>query len=195
MIYKWGKETLRQACLRLDVDYKLAWDRLNKGYSTFEALYGIRQKFKEDTSNIEGKRYGKLYVLHIDKSNSKGSDKISYICQCDCGNITVATKYGLTSGRTKSCKICSGNFVTHRSKHGLTDTHFYRKYRSMQDRCNNPKIESYPLYGGRGIKCRWCCFEDFMLDMYESYLEHVEQYGEKDTTLDRINPNDDYYKE
>jgi hypothetical protein len=30
--------------------------------------------------------------------------------------------------------------------------------------------------------------------MYESYLKHVKQYGEKQTTLDRINSNDHYYK-
>lgn len=34
-----------------------------------------------------------------------------------------------------------------------------------------------------------------MNDMYESYLEHVQQYGEENATLDRIDPNKDCYKE
>lgn len=31
--------------------------------------------------------------------------------------------------------------------------------------------------------------------MYESYLAHVKEYWEKDTTIDRIDPNKDYCKE
>jgi len=31
--------------------------------------------------------------------------------------------------------------------------------------------------------------------MYESYLKHVEEYGEKDTTIDRIDSNGNYCKE
>lgn len=31
--------------------------------------------------------------------------------------------------------------------------------------------------------------------MYESYLKHCEEYGEKDTTLDRIDVNGNYCKE
>ena len=31
--------------------------------------------------------------------------------------------------------------------------------------------------------------------MYESYIKHVEEFGEKETTLDRIDVNGDYCKE
>lgn len=31
--------------------------------------------------------------------------------------------------------------------------------------------------------------------MYESYLKHVKEYGEKNTTIDRIDTNKGYYKE
>ena len=37
--------------------------------------------------------------------------------------------------------------------------------------------------------------ENFKNDMYESYLKHVEEYGEKDTTIERINNNGHYCKE
>ena len=40
-------------------------------------------------------------------------------------------------------------------------------------------------YGGRGIKCLWESFEEFRDDMYESYLQLVKDFGEKQTTIDR----------
>lgn len=55
----------------------------------------------------------------------------------------------------------------------------------------------YNNYGGRGITYQesWKKFENFRDDMYESYLKHCEEYGEKDTTLDRIDVNGNYCKE
>ena len=44
-------------------------------------------------------------------------------------------------------------------------------------------------------KSLWNSFEEFKNDMYESYLAHVKEYWEKDTTIDRIDPNKDYCKE
>lgn len=38
-------------------------------------------------------------------------------------------------------------------------------------------------------------FEDFKRDMYESYLEHVEKFWIKQTTIDRIDVNWNYCKE
>mgnify|MGYP001605568036 FL=1 len=64
----------------------------------------------------------------------------------------------------------------------------------MKARCNNPKNHKYPIYGARGIKCLWNKFEDFRDDMYESYLEHVKEFG-KNTSIDRIDVNGHYCKE
>jgi hypothetical protein len=38
-------------------------------------------------------------------------------------------------------------------------------------------------------------FNNFMRDMYPSYLEHVAKHGEKDTTIEREDVNGDYCKE
>ena len=52
----------------------------------------------------------------------------------------------------------------------------------------------YKYYAGRGIKVceKWKTFENFRDDMYRSYLEHVEEFGEQQTTIDRIDNNGNY---
>ena len=53
---------------------------------------------------------------------------------------------------------------------------------------------NYYNYGGRGITVceRWLDFMNFKEDMYNSYLEHINNFGEQDTTLDRIDVNGNY---
>jgi hypothetical protein len=78
--------------------------------------------------------------------------------------------------------------------HGLSETKFYRTYHHMRQRCENPKMPNYHKYGGKGIRCEWRSFEDFMRDMYASYQAHIERHGENNTTIDRIDSNGDYCK-
>lgn len=113
---------------------------------------------------------------------------------CDCGEYSTVTTRNLTTGNTKSCGCLS--LETHLT-HGMRNTRFYKVWQAMKNRCKNKKLACYPNYGGRGIKyCNeWESLESFRDDMYESYLEHAEEYGEKNTTLDRIDVNGDYCKE
>ena len=77
----------------------------------------------------------------------------------------------------------------------MTRTKFYAAYRSMMNRCIYPNQKCYKYYGGRGINCVWNSFDEFKADMYESYLQHINEFGEKNTTLDRIDNNGNYCKE
>jgi hypothetical protein len=54
-----------------------------------------------------------------------------------------------------------------KNKHFKCGTPEYNAWRHMRDRCNNPDDESWPRYGGRGIKVceRWQSFADFLNDM------------------------------
>lgn len=79
--------------------------------------------------------------------------------------------------------------------HGMRKTIFYQKYHKMVTRCTKETDKRYKDYGGRGIECEWKSFEDFRDDMYESYLQYVEEFGRKETTIDRINVNGNYCKE
>ena len=71
-------------------------------------------------------------------------------------------------------------------------TRFNSVWNGISRRCNN---SFYKNYGGRGIKCLWKSFEGFRDDMYESYLEHVKEFSERQTTIDRIDNDGNYCKE
>ena len=50
---------------------------------------------------MPGQRFGELEVIEI--SPEKLWNEAAYICRCSCGEITVATKSQLLTGRKKSC--------------------------------------------------------------------------------------------
>src|SRR3990167_1156942 len=79
-------------------------------------------------------------------------------------------------------------------KHGMSHTRFNTIWKHIKSRCYKINEPSYKVYGGRGIKCLWKSFEEFRDDMYESYLLHVKEFREKDTTIDRIDNNGHYSK-
>ncbi len=75
------------------------------------------------------------------------------------------------------------------TKHGLAWTRGWRAWCNMRSRCQNPKNNRYPWYGGKGIKVceRWGKFENFISDM-----------GRPPTdlhTIDRIDNEHDYCPE
>jgi ribosomal protein S27E len=115
-----------------------------------------------------------------------------YLAKCNICGTTFETyinnflrKYG-----TNHKKACS--------KHLPKDRYinrFKKIYSCMRYRTCNPKYTEYRYYGGRGINSDY--FEDFMVfyhDMFESYKDHVDKYGEKNTSLDRIDPDGNYTK-
>lgn len=77
-------------------------------------------------------------------------------------------------------------------KHGMSGTRIYNIWCAMKQRCQYPSHNRFKNYGGRGIHCYWDNFEEFMSEMYDSYLRHCKKFGEKNTTIDRIDPNEGY---
>ena len=71
------------------------------------------------------------------------------------------------------------------SASGLTPE--YRAWNAMLNRCRNPKVPSYPKYGGRGIKVcdRW-------QKSYESFLLDMGRKPSHSHSLDRIDNNGNY---
>ena len=74
------------------------------------------------------------------------------------------------------------------------DYRFFRIWGDMNYRCNTPTCHAYKNYGARGIRVceKWRKYQGFKEDMWETYLEHVNKYGERQTTLDRIDTNGNY---
>jgi len=91
-----------------------------------------------------------------------------------------------------NCGADNGNW-----KHGLKGSELYWRWVGMRGRCENPKNNSYRFYGKKGIKVcsRWDDFKNFNDDMLPNYLIHVEKYGKKNTSIDRINSKKDYSPE
>ena len=133
-----------------------------------------------------GKIYGDIELIEYlgNWNNSR-----NYNCRClKCGRIKRTQLKHLKNGLGVSHKTCGLGLKQ-------KDKRFYQIWCDMRKRTTNPNSSEWDNYGGRGISSEeYKFFIDFFDDMYQSYAEHKIKYGEKDTTLDRINPNGDYTK-
>ena len=139
--------------------------------------------------DIVGKKFNILTVIKYAGSNKRQSSL--WLCRCDCGNEKIVEGSSLKNNHTKSCGCLKlgGKII-----HNLHGTRFYGIWCAMKSRCSNPDNQKYKIYGGRGITvCEsWKKFEHFRDDMHENYLKHVEQFGEKDTSIERKDVNGNY---
>lgn len=120
------------------------------------------------------------------------------LCKCECWVEKYVQRSHLLSWSSKNCGCLNVKRFIEMAKesiHGMEWTIPYKKYMAARARCNNPKNDSYYRYWWRGIKFEWENFVDFWNDMWPSYYEHIKEYWEKNTTLDRIDVNWNYCKE
>lgn len=138
-----------------------------------------------------GNRYGLLTIVSEGPRNSY-ANKRQVWCKCDCGNedLTLVTTNNLISGNTSSCG-CVGE--ESRKTHGMSSTRTYQIHEGMLRRCNCPQQLGYENYGGRGITVRerW---NPLLGGSFENFYEDMGEAPEG-MSLDRIDFNDDYYKE
>ena len=154
--------------------------------------------YKKD--DIIGKKFNKLTCIKFVglRKVPSGNTRRIYLFRCDCGNekelggSVVKTEGTISCGCInikqitklgKRLGVDRGNF-----KHGFFGTRFYKIYSGMVDRTRHHKR----FY--ENIKCDWKSFEEFRDDMYPSYSIHVREFGERQTTLDRINSAGNYNK-
>lgn len=145
------------------------------------------------TTDLTGVRFGLLSVVR----RSDPPRKNSWLCRCDCGKERDICPSNLLQG-FKSCGCqqvalmrasktkhgCSGN-----SGDSTTRSRAYIAWQCCKQRCCNPRDQSYPRYGGRGIKVcqRWLdSFDNFQADMGDCPPSH---------TLDRKDNGGDYCPE
>ena len=94
--------------------------------------------------DLTNQRFGRLTVL---KPGPNKGQKTTWICQCDCGNITTVMTNQLTSGKTKSC----GCFQKEQaSKASLKNYTGYKQgYLEVLERDLN--------YQGKQSRTHWIC--------------------------------------
>lgn len=88
----------------------------------------------------------------------------------------------------KSCGCYRKTQLSIRSiTHGLSKTKEYAIWRSMKDRCYNPKVKRFPNYGGRGITVcdRW-------LNSFENFLEDMGRRPSINHSIERNENNGNY---
>lgn len=143
-------------------------------------------------TDMIGTRFGRLTVLY--RTPNKGR-RTAYMCQCDCGNKTIATSENLVAGHTKSCGCINKERASialreQNMKHGLSYTRLYRIWAHMRSRCNLKRHERYHEYGGRGIKVcpEWDDFQNF-------HQWAIDNGYNESLTIDRIDNEKGYCPE
>lgn len=143
--------------------------------------------------DLTGKRFGRLVVL-CRKGSQRG--RVTWKCQCDCGNIAIVQGRHLVSGLTQSCGCLFRERASESNKkHGLSKSRIYGVLESMKTRCYNPDSKNYKHYGGRGIKIcpEWLGdngSENFIKWAYENGYDENAKHGK--CTIERIDVNGDY---
>jgi len=142
--------------------------------------------------DLIGNKYGKLEVIKRVENNN--SNKICYLCKCDCGKLKIIQGASLKNGRTKSCGCIRNEFVVKKNtKHNLSNSRLYIVWKNMKERCLNKNCHKYKDYSARGITiCKeWKNnFESFYNWAYKNGYDENAKYGK--CTIDRINNDGNY---
>lgn len=133
---------------------------------------------------LEGKQFGRLSVIEY-------IGRGYYDCVCSCGNRKRINGWNLRCGKTKSCGCISAEVTKKRSRtHGQSNTKLYYVWKQMINRCENPKNQSYQIYGGRGIKV---CVEWYDFNLF--YQWSIANGYKEGLTIERRDTNGNYCPE
>lgn len=136
--------------------------------------------------NLKGKRFGRLIVeTFLGKSKSSKQQTLFWDCLCDCGQHTAVDGAALRKKQTRSCGCYQDEMrsIVHQT-HRMSKSSEYIAFLEARKRCTNPKVISYPKYGGRGIK--------FRFDSFEQFFDCLGPKPSRKHSLDRIDVNGDY---
>lgn len=142
-------------------------------------------------SDLTGHRFGRLTAVKRGENDRQGH--AMWECKCDCGATSLVVAAALRRGNSKSCG-CRRKELKRFLRHGhcalagpARHSKTYRSWAHMKARCDNPNVERYPLYGGRGITYdpRWSDFAVFLAEMGEC---------PEGMSLDRYPDNDGNYE-
>lgn len=123
-----------------------------------------------------------------------GRKRQTFICLCECGNITIAERSNILSGRVRSCGCYKKEYLkTTHSTHGRAHCRLYNVWASMKRRCYTPNECSYKNYGGRGIKICDEWKDDYSAFEKWAYANGYDENAKiRECTIDRIDYNGNY---
>ena len=144
-----------------------------------------------------GKKFNSLTVVDVTKRYRKAGKYMKprnyWVCQCDCGGMTIADPIKVISGHTKTCgcgklkRLIEYNHEA-KTKHGGRHDRLYKVWRGMKSRCCCETNKDYDKYGGRGITI---C--DEWINDYAAFRNWAMENGySEDLTIDRIDVNGNY---
>ncbi len=149
-----------------------------------------KNSYRYQGINFVGQRHGRLEVI---SKAEKG--RSWWVCKCDCGNVVILPTWRFLKNQSCGCferenlvKIGKDNRT-----HGKTETRLYRTWCKMKERCNNPNIEHYPEYGGRGIKV--CAEWNNSFEIFEEWAYSAgydDNLNGNQQSLDRIDVQGNY---
>lgn len=126
------------------------------------------------------------YFVSVEPTSERKNGYVVHKCVCSCGNVC----YKKTSDLSKStmCPTCARKFRNKKiEKHGLyaRNKRLARLCYGAYKRCNDPSVNGYENYGGRGIK--------FKFDSIEHMFNWSIENGYSDNlSIDRIDVNGNY---
>lgn len=138
--------------------------------------------------DLNGQTFGRLTVLNRD--GSQGS-KARWLCLCVCGNTVLKTSNDLTSGNTRSCGCLRREMTAQKlATHGQTNSPEYRTWSKMKERVNNPSLDGYENYGGRGIRV-----DPEWENSFENFLDDMGPRPSAKHSIERVDNDGDYVPE
>lgn len=140
-----------------------------------------------DTDKLAiGSQYHDFKVIGITKH--KGETRDYYILECNkCGrHRELPRKSILRKGYNGLIHSIGCVYLEH--------SPYKKRLRSIWGGMNaRTSLKSQPAYQHyKNINVQYDSFIDFFDDQIKAYMEHVKVYGEKNTTIDRIDPYGDY---
>lgn len=144
---------------------------------------GCRQRV--NFVNYVGERFGMLIV--VEELMRVRRDRC-FLIQCDCGNRTYASLDSLQQGRCSCGCLYKAKRGISSTTHGLSKHSLYSTWGNIKSRCRNPKVDSYPDYGGRGINICDDWYKNFM----SFYNWCIENGWEEGLSVDRKDNDGSY---
>lgn len=154
------------------------------GWNHIDYIVSDKGKKIKDKSGL---KHGEMEIIGYAYSKN---NRAYWNVKCNCGKIIV--KSISSFNRTNSC---GHNNKYNPIKHGMSYSRLYSIWENMKSRCYYKGNTYFHHYGGRGIEVcdEWLeSFENFHNDMWDSYNKHVLEFGEINTTIERIDVNGNY---